>query len=79
MLELRWSSLSLSLQEKVAETSSLPGASSNPIWAVALRRGQPLFKFSLYLCGGGWGCGGGGVDVGLGVVVVYHIHHHVGA
>ena len=80
MLELRWSStvthLSLSfyffLQAKVAETSFLPGACSNPIWAVALRRGQPLSS-SLYIRV---------VVVGVVVVVVvvvYHIHHHVGA
>ena len=74
MLKLRWRStamdLSLFLQAKVAETSFLPGASSNPIWAVALRRGQPLSS-SLYIRV---------VVVGVVVVVVaYHIHHHVGA
>ena len=57
ILKLGWSStathLSLFLQAKVAETSFLPGASSNPIWAVALRRGQPLSSSSLYSCGGG--------------------------
>ena len=62
--------LSLFFQAKVAETSFLPGGSSNSIWAVALRRGQPLFKFALYSCGGGWGCGGGGIGFGICVSIL---------